>query len=80
MSLSDVVLELTHELHAHFFGQFSLKTPIKKCHALYLSDIVQFILKGGGDPNIRDNEENTGLHWASYAGDVNIAELFINAG
>ena len=25
-------------------------------------------------------EENTGLHWASYAGSVDIAELLLNAG
>ncbi len=33
--------------------------------------------------NISQNlfqEENTGLHWASYAGSVDIAELLLNAG
>jgi len=25
-------------------------------------------------------EENTGLHWAAYAGCVDVAELFLNAG
>uniref|UniRef100_S4RW98 Euchromatic histone-lysine N-methyltransferase 1b n=1 Tax=Petromyzon marinus TaxID=7757 RepID=S4RW98_PETMA len=42
-------------------------------------DVVRLLLSRGADVTLRDNEENICLHWAAFAGSVDIAEEFINA-
>jgi ankyrin repeat protein len=41
---------------------------------------VEFLLQSGANPCLKDNEENSGLHWASFSGSADIAEMFLNAG
>lgn len=38
------------------------------------------MLNKGADPNIQDDEENVGLHWAAFSGEANIAFLFLEKG
>ena len=47
-----------------------------------LSFISEFrlLLEKGADPQIRDAEMNIALHWAAYAGSMQIAEDLLNYG
>ncbi|CAH1785968.1 unnamed protein product [Owenia fusiformis] len=42
--------------------------------------VVKYLVKQGANPNLRDHEENTGLHWAAYSGCVANMELFLDCG
>ncbi|TGV29587.1 hypothetical protein EN829_039785 [Mesorhizobium sp. M00.F.Ca.ET.186.01.1.1] len=43
-------------------------------------EVAEILVKGGADPNFRDNNGWTALHHAVYKGIVNIVELLIGAG
>ena len=43
-------------------------------------NIVKLLVSKGADPNIEDDEENIGLHWAAFSGETNIAFLFLEMG
>ncbi|XP_037082512.1 histone-lysine N-methyltransferase EHMT2-like [Pollicipes pollicipes] len=42
--------------------------------------VVKYLLERGANPQLCDEEQNTGLHWAAYSGSMEIAELFLTAG
>jgi euchromatic histone-lysine N-methyltransferase len=43
-------------------------------------NIVKLLVSKGADPNIEDDEENLGLHWAAFSGESNIALMFLEMG
>ncbi|WAR31657.1 EHMT1-like protein [Mya arenaria] len=43
-------------------------------------EAVKLLLKRKADPNLRDTEENTTMHWAAFSGSVSIAEQLLSAG
>lgn len=42
--------------------------------------LVKFLLSKGADPSKLDDEENVGLHWAAYSGEVNITYVLLEMG
>ncbi|KAF0297324.1 Histone-lysine N-methyltransferase EHMT2 [Amphibalanus amphitrite] len=42
--------------------------------------VVKYLLERGANPQLCDEEQNTGLHWAAFSGSMEIAELFLAAG
>jgi ankyrin repeat protein len=44
------------------------------------SEVVQFLLERGIDPDWRNNEGQTGLHWATYGQHVEVARLLLERG
>nr|XP_014350755.1 PREDICTED: histone-lysine N-methyltransferase EHMT2 [Latimeria chalumnae] len=42
-------------------------------------EAIKMLLARGADVTLRDNEENICLHWASFAGSADIAEVLLNA-
>ncbi|XP_076436857.1 uncharacterized protein LOC143276258 isoform X2 [Babylonia areolata] len=55
-------------------------TPLMWATESQLVNVVKYLVSRGGDPNLKDNEENNALHWAAFAGSVEIAELFLDLG
>ncbi|KFM73886.1 Histone-lysine N-methyltransferase EHMT1, partial [Stegodyphus mimosarum] len=43
-------------------------------------DFIKWLLEMKADPNIRDKEENTALHWAAYSGVVSIVQDLLDNG
>lgn len=43
-------------------------------------ELVKIFLEGGGDPNSKDNEENTCLHIAIKNGDIQIIFILLDYG
>ncbi|UYV82179.1 EHMT1 [Cordylochernes scorpioides] len=43
-------------------------------------DVIRLLLSRGADPTIRDNEENTALHWSSYSGSLEISHILLDCG
>ena len=55
-------------------------TPLVWAAEYKHTEVIKYIMEVGGDPNIRDKEGNTGLHWACYSGAIDVAVDFLNAG
>ncbi len=43
-------------------------------------NIVKLLVSKGADPSIEDDEENIGLHWAAFSGEINVGLLFLEMG
>ncbi|KAL1138787.1 hypothetical protein AAG570_008849, partial [Ranatra chinensis] len=46
----------------------------ENCH----NEVVRFLLEKKADPQIRDSEMNIALHWAAFAGSMDISEDLLN--
>jgi hypothetical protein len=44
------------------------------------ADVVRFLLERGVDPGMRNDDSQTGLHWAAYGPHVEVVEVLIEAG
>ena len=55
-------------------------TPLVWAAEYSHTDVIKYIMAVGGDPNIRDKEGNTALHWACYSGCLDVTHAFLNAG
>jgi ankyrin repeat protein len=44
------------------------------------SNVVEYLLDKGVDPNVHNKEGQTGLHWASYGPHVEVASFLLQAG
>uniref|UniRef100_A0AAY5KU38 Euchromatic histone-lysine N-methyltransferase 1a n=1 Tax=Esox lucius TaxID=8010 RepID=A0AAY5KU38_ESOLU len=55
-------------------------TPITWAIEYKYKELVLLLLSRGADVNIRDKEENIGLHWAALSGSDDITQILLDAG